>query len=90
MTTPAEQTGGQQSSGLIQLWALLVLNADDLERQAAMLRQEAESWRCPERESGQVRCTRSRHSGDGDCRVSERDVPPGWPIYDRDASLTTG
>lgn len=55
-------------------WALQILNAEDLERQAAMLRQEAHDNRCQARESGGEQCTADAYPPHAH-RINPEDMP---------------
>lgn len=57
-------------------WSDLIMRARNLRVRALELEAIAEATRCPERESGGVRCTLDGTS-EHQCRISQDDLPPG-------------
>jgi hypothetical protein len=55
-------------------WALQILNAEDLERQAHVLREESDGWRCRAEDSGGARCTADVKPEHAHC-YDEKDLP---------------
>jgi hypothetical protein len=58
----------------LPIWAIQQLNAEDLERQAAVLREESVSARCPVYDSGDAQCTADRWPAH-EHRHDEKELP---------------